>query len=135
MYARHFGGYRYLKSLERKDYMMLTLLLKKKLLMSGYRYLPQVITANLLKLNRRVIRNEKFLSKLERSTTFQELTSNKFKALEYLGKDDTIIRLISTLINSTFGIVEFESPDLLGETLEVAHDTMSDEILMFLTEI
>lgn len=135
-YARYFGGYRDLNLLTRKQYLKLLVLLKRKLQFQGLIYLPQILTANVEKLNRRTIQNAKFLMKIENSAIYQDLVNEKFSTLEELKKSNLILNLLSTLINTTFTIVDYDHPDKLGEPLEIDNqDILSDEFLTFLNQI
>jgi hypothetical protein len=135
-YAKQFGGYRDLNSLTRKQYLKLLVLLKRKLQFQGLKYLPQIITGNADKWNRRTIQNAKFLSKIESSNIYQKLVSDKFSTLEELNKNNMILNLLSTIINTPFTIVDYDSPEKIGEPLEIANpDILSDEFLSFLNQI
>jgi hypothetical protein len=135
-YAKYFGGYRDLNLLTREQYLRLLVLLKRKLQFQGLVYLPQIITGNVDKLNKRVIQNAKFLSKIENSTIYQSLVNEKFSTLEELNKSNMILGLLSTIINTKFTIVDYDNPDKIGESLEILNpDILSDEFLHFLNQL
>ena len=136
-YANMFGGYRDLTMLSRTQYLQLLVLMKRQLQYHGFSYLPQFMTANIDKLNKRVIQNKKFLSKIEESSTYKNLIENKFPAIRDMeGKEKILIGLLSKLINSNFRIVDFDHPELYGDELEIRNlDTLSDEFLNFLSII
>lgn len=145
-YTKYFGSYRDLNLLTRKDYINLVLLLKKKLLIElGYEKddqgrvlqaaLPYILTGNLEdKVNTRIIRNNKFISKIEESYLYQNLINTKYKLLQQI-KPDYILSLLSTLINTRFTYVTYENPDLLGKEIEYSEDKISDELLFFLNSL
>lgn len=134
-YAKYFGCYRDLNLLTRTQFIELLVLLKKKLQIQGNIYLPQILTANISKLNTRVIQNSKFLSKIENSSTYQMLINEKFNTLEELNKSNLILKMLSMAINSTFTYVDFENQDKMGEPIEINEDILADEILNLLNQI
>lgn len=145
-YTKYFGSYRDLNLLTRKDYMTLLLLLKKKLLIElgyetdtngeiHYASLPYLLTGNLSdKVTTRIIRNIRFMNKLEDNYMYKELTNNKYKLLECL-KPDSLLSLLSTIINTRFTYVTYEYPELLGTEIVYNEDKISDELLFFLNSI
>lgn len=135
-YAKHFGGYRDLNLLTRKQYLKLLVLLKRRLQFQGLIYLPQILTGNVEKLNKRTIQNAKFLMKIENSAIYQTLVNEKFSTLEELKKSKLILNLLSTIINTSFTVVDYDNPDKLGEKLEIVNpDILSDEFLSFLNQL
>jgi len=135
-YARHFGNYRDLNLLTRRQYLTLLILLKRKLQIQGNTYLPQVLTSNIEgKLNTRTIQNTKFLMKIENSSIYQSLMQDKFSTLEELKKSNLILNLLSTILNTTFTCVDYDNRDKLGTTLDINSDMISDEFLNFLNQL
>lgn len=135
-YAKYFGGYRDLNLLTRKNYLRLLILLKKRLIFQGFVYLPQILTGNVEKLNKRTIQNHKFLVKIENSSVYNELVNQKFSTLEELNKSNLILNLLSTILNTSFRLVDYSSPEKLGEKIEINNpDILSDEFLNFLNQI
>ena len=123
----------------------LLLLLKKKLLIElGYEEedgtihqaaLPYILTGNLEdKLNTRIIRNNKFISKVEESYLYKNLVETKFFLLQQI-KPDYVLSLLSSIINSKFTYIVYERPDLLGHEISYSEDKISDELLFFLNSI
>lgn len=145
-YTRFFGSYRDLNLLNKRDYTIALLLLKKKLLIElGYETdldgsvhhaaLPYILTGNLEdKLNTRIIRNNKFMSKIKESYLYKNLVETKYYLLEEI-KPDYILSILSAIINSRFTYVTFENPDLLGQEIVYSEDKISDELLFFLNGI
>ncbi len=135
-FVKYFGGFSDLNALKRKQYLKLLILLKKKLQYQGLVFLPQILTGNIVKLNKRTIQNSKFLNKIEGSSFYQSLVHEKFPTLGELGKENLILNLLSTLLNSTFTFVDYDMPDRLGEEIEIKNqDVLSDEFLSFLNQI
>lgn len=147
-YAKYFGSYRDLKLLTKRDYIILLLLLKKKLLLDlGYEEnigdetiihtasLPYILTGNLSdKVNTRIIRNNKFIAKIEESYIYQDLINNKYRLLNLVKKDE-LLSILSTIINTIFTYVVYEQPDLLGTEIVYSEDKIADELLFFLSTI
>lgn len=145
-YTKYFGSYRDLNLLTRKQYITLLLLLKKKLLLDlgyekdedgeiHYASLPYLLTGNLTdKVNTRIIRNNKFIAKIEESYMYQNLIENKYRLLGFL-KPDAVLSLLSSIINTRFTYVTYEYPDLLGTEIFYSEDKISDELLFFLSSI
>ena len=135
-YAKYFGGYRDLNLLTRNQYLKLLILLKRRLQFQGFVYLPQILTGNVERLNKRTIHNAKFLAKIENSSVYQSLIKEKFSTLGELKKSDMILNLLSTIINTTFTFVDYDHPEKLGEKIEIHNpDILSDEFLNFLNQI
>ena len=137
-YAKYFCSYRDLNLVTKKQYICLMLLLKKKLLMElGYdndgiahpASLPYILSGNLQdKISTRVIRNNRFISKIEDNEMYQRLIHTTYKYLEEL-KPGYILGILSSFINTRFTYVVWEQPDLLGTEIEYSEDSVSYEIL------
>jgi hypothetical protein len=134
-FARYFGGFRDLAMVSRRQYIKLILLLQKALQLQGKIYLPQIIVGNILKLNTRTIQNTKFLSKIETSSIYQSIVKDKFNTIDQIKKNNTILGLLSTILNTTFTIVDYDKPEMTGLPLEVNDDIVSDEFLDFLNQL
>lgn len=141
-FAEYFTDYRDLNLLTRRDYLHLLLLLKKKLLIeAGYdekeneftdAILPYILTGNLEeKVSTRMIRNNKFISKIETNYMYQQLVEKKYKHLQEL-KKDYILQVLSSIINTNFTYVVYEEPEMLGKPIVYNEDKISDELLFFL---
>jgi hypothetical protein len=142
-YTKYFGTYRDLNLLTRKQYITLLLLLKKKLLIDlgyetdedgriHYASLPYILTGNLSdKINTRIIRNNKFIAKIEESYMYQDLIRDKYYLLESI-KPDAVLQLLSSIINTRFTYVTYEYQDLLGVEITYSEDKIADELLFFL---
>jgi len=135
-YAKYFNGYRDLNLLNRTQYLKLLIMLKKRLQFQSYVYLPQIISSNVeSKLNSRTIRNDKFLTKIQSSAIYQHIIQDKYSALNDIGKEDLIINMLSTLLNTSFTFVDYDNKEALGKTIEVNQDVISDEFLNFLNQL
>lgn len=145
-YSKYFGDYRDLNLLPRRSYIILLLLLKKKLLLElGYEKdeqgkihhasLPYILTGNVIeRVNTRIIRNNKFIAKLEENYMYQDLINRKYKLLQYV-KPDEIMTTISQIINTRFSYVTYEYPELIDTEIHYSEDKISDELLFFLESL
>ena len=142
-YSKYFGGYRDLQLLTRRDYIILLLLLKKKLLIElgyeeddagniHYASLPYILTGNLTdKVNTRIIRNNRFIAKLEESSMYQNLMQNKYRLLDSI-KPEEIKKKLSNIVNTRFTYVAYEHQELIGVEIKYPEDKITDELLFFL---
>ena len=94
--------------------------------------LPYILTGNLEeKVSTRMIRNNKFISKIETNYMYQQLVEKKYKHLQEL-KKDYILQVLSSIINTNFTYVVYEEPEMLGKPIVYNEDKISDELLFFL---
>lgn len=144
-WGKNFGSYRNTSMIDRRDYIVLLLILKKKLLLQagvsgedGFSMnakLPYLLTGNLQdKVNTRIIRNNKFVGKINESYLYEKLKNKKYSNLCKI-KPEYILSLLSQVINTTFTYVVYENEDLLGQVIEYNEDKISDELLFFLNQI
>lgn len=135
-YAKFFEGYNDLTMLTKMQYIELLIILKKKLIYDGNIFLPQIITGNIQsRLNSRVIQNNKFISRLESSSLYEELVNDKFAAVIELKGENIIINLLSNIINTKFTFVDYDMEEKLGDVIEINQNALTDEFLKFLSEI
>lgn len=145
-YTKYFGSYRDLNLVNRKYYITLMLILKKKLLLElgyekdengeiHYASLPYILSGNLSdKVNTRVIRNNKFIAKIEDSYMYQDLINSKYRLLNCL-KPESVLSLLSSVINTRFTYVTYEYPEMFGTEITYSEDKISDELLFFLDSL
>ena len=134
-YAKYFNGYRDLKMLKEDDYIKLVITLKRRLQAQGDIYLPQILTGNIeCKLNTRTIQNRKFIDKIQTTVLYKQLI-DKFEYLIDLKENNIILNTLSTILNTSFSIVEYNNQEKLGEKLDVIADIVSPETLEFLNQI
>lgn len=147
-YASFYGNYRDTNLLTRKDWYYLAVLLKKKLLFdAGWEAhisgesdvdiscaLPYVLTGNMEgKMNSRIIRNNKYMNKLEDDIHYIRLIDEEYSAmLQIPSHQDEVRGIISSIINSRFTYVTPEEPDRTGETIEYSEEKIGAEIIYFL---
>ena len=143
-FSKYLGNYRDSYAVCRNNYYHLSLLIKKKLLLeSGWvgndgvyhaAALPFILTGNMGKMNTRLVRNNRFLSKIKETSAYINLLNNQYKYLLEI-EPDYFETIISTLINTPFTFVTPEDPEFTGEKIVYDEDKISDEIIMFFTEI
>ncbi len=144
--AKYFKSYRDLTLLSMNDYIRLLLIIKKKLLMElgyeeekkgelYYAVLPYLLTGNLSeKVSTRLIRNTKFIEKIEASTKYQKLINGEYRYLEEI-KPGYIMSILSQAINTRYTYCVYEYPEMLGEEVIYPEDKICDELLFYLDSI
>ena len=146
-YARHFGNYSDLALIPKRDMVILTLLMKKIILIDlgydvesqsiKYAALPYILSGNLEdRIVNRMVRNSKFIESLENSYKYQRLVGEDYKMLQEIdGKNDFIKSRLSTIINTKFSYVAHEAPELLGKEILYDESQIADELCSFLEYI
>ena len=76
-----------------------------------------------------------FIQKVVTSSLYQELVDNKFAYILDLKDNNLILNIISTILNTHFTYVEYDDPNLLGETIDIVPDVLCEEVLRFLNQI
>lgn len=125
-------GCRDLSILDRTEYIQMMTIIKRMLQMRGFVYLPQILSAN-VNMSTRIIRNKKFLSSIESSSVYKNIIEDKYSALLELGKEDIITNMMSTVVSSTYTIVDFEDKDRTGSELEFSSADLLSEFLQYLS--
>ena len=146
-YARYFGNYSDLALIPKRDMVILTLIMKKILLIDlgydvdsqsiKYAALPYILSGNLEdRIVNRMVRNSKFIESLENSYKYQRLVNEDYKMLQEIdGKNDFIKSSHSTIINTKFSYVAYEAPELLGKEILYDESQIADELCTFLEYI
>ena len=133
VFAKSFGGFNDLSLATRRDYMKLFIILKKNLIDRGFDILPYILTGNkITKLNTRTIQNNKFIQDIKDSNTWRNIINEKFSVLKYINSEETILNMISNIINSGFLYCEYEDQDLNGELIEYDKYELANDILNLL---
>lgn len=136
-YSKYFKSSEAIYILNRKDTILLLVMMKKYLHLKGMVLLSQICTANVKgKFKENIIKNSKFIEKMKATSVYQNIIQTKFRYLYELDpKDDKILRKLSTIINSTFIFVDFD-PSINGiEYNDINTDVIVDEFLLFLSII
>lgn len=135
-YAKYFNGYRDLKSITKRQYIQLMILMKKALQMNGAIWLPQILSADIEgRINARTIHNTKLIEKVESSEAYQKMLNDKYAALKGMNKQNVIINLLSTLLNTQFKFCDFDMQDMNGEYIEPNFDQLCQEFIDFINLI
>ena len=131
-YSRYFNDSTAIQLLTREQSVMLLLILKKYLQLSGQEWLPQLCTAILRgKYKENVIKNCKFVEKYKTSSLYGEI-SEKFKYAREVSDEDPVITMLSTMINSQFTWVDMNEM-IDGEIVDdLPMDPLITEFLEFM---
>lgn len=134
-YARYFNGYRDLKSITKRQYIQLMILMKRALEMNGDIWLSQIVSADIEgRINARTIHNTKMIEKVENSETYKKMIDDKYAALKGMNKQNIIINILSTLLNTQFKYCEYDN-DNNGQLIEPDFDQLCQEFLDFINLI
>lgn len=146
-YAKNFGNYNDLSLIPKRQMIILTLIMKKILLLDlGYdadskcikrAALPYILSGNLEdRIVNRMVRNSKFVESLENSYKYQRLIGDDYLMLQQIdGKGEFIKSRLSTIINTKFSYVTYEAPELTGKEIEYDESQIADELCTFLEYI
>lgn len=140
-WSKYFGSYRDSYSWTRREFVYLSLVLKKILLIkSGYppesKYtgrciLPFILTGNTSEIpNMKAVRNSRFIAKIEESPMYRELMRNKYSYLEEI-QPCAIMNILSQIINTQYSLVSYEDKDDLGKIIDYNEDILADEMIAF----
>ena len=111
-------------------------MMKKRLRLLGNKWLPMIISANVDgKLNSRLIHNGKFIDDVEQSSTYINISGDKYNTLVDMGRSELIITPLANLVNTQFNCVEFENPELLNQPITIDVYELSQEYLEFVDKI
>lgn len=136
-YSRFFQNSSAIYTLTLDETIRLLIIMKRYLLARGMSLLPQICTARVKgKFKENLIKNTKFVEKFESSSVYQNIIHSKFKYIHDLNpKEDPIIKRLSTIINSTFELVDID-PEINGLVIDdMPMDRIIDEFLIFLSII
>lgn len=134
-FAKFFDGFSELKVMPILTNVELIIVAKRMLKQKGYKQLPWLMSSVPYgKISRRLLRNNRYLTKLKASEKYQCIMEKKYKALKGY-KDDEPLVLISMVLNNTYRFVEYEQKELTGEIIPFDEDIISAEILDFIYEI
>ena len=142
-FAQYFNGFLDLKLVQKRQYMILMLCLKKKLQALGFEYLPYIISSNIEgKTNARIIQNNAFKEKLTNSYMYEILERDKFSIIKKMYDDENTknknpkLQLMSMIVNSRFSYVDYQmGTNQLGELIELNQDDVCDEFIRFMNMI
>ena len=137
-YSHFFNDTVAIELITKEQAIWLLVTLKKFLTLKGMNILPQICTATVRgKFKENTIKNRRFNEKLETSSVFINSVKEKFKYVEEAmnGRDSIIKKRLSTIINSSFTLVDF-NPDINGTVIEeIDEDMLIYEFSTFLSII
>lgn len=144
IFADFFASYRDEHLIDRREYNILIITLKKRLLLqSGNEpdqaatnvWLPYILTGNVEgHISNKLIRNTTLMQEIEADPIYNYLIHKKYVELE-ARKPGTIKDIISTLISTKFTYVVYEDHSLLGQPIIAPPVQLAAEILQFLKMI
>lgn len=135
-YAKEFGGFTELKSASIRQIMKFVIYSKRELSSKGYKQLQWFISSLLRgKVSNRLLQNNKFVNKLRSSSSYKHLVEEKYGVMMDGLEDDPILRIISRILNNDYVFIEYDLPELTGETIDFNEDIISDELLQFIEAI
>ena len=143
--AKYLGNARDTNLITWNDYCRILVIMKYKFLTeSGYDpnefnpdgpMFPYILCGDVAsKVNNRLIRNTKFLTKVKESALYDSILAGKYSYLEEL-MPNYILQLLSQIINTTFTFVVYKHPELTGQEIILSEDKISDELLLFINNL
>ena len=110
--------------------------MKKALEMNGDIWLPQILSADIEgRINARTIHNNKLIEKIESSETYQRMLDDKYVAIKGMNKQNLILNILSTLLNTQFTYCDYEIQDRNGQPIKPDFDQLGQEFLDFINLI
>jgi len=132
-FAKHFGGIKSLYNCDIKQYLILLLILKRVLKKNNFIYLHKILTGRIKNDFSKKALNKKYILKVLESKKYQEIINNKFSDAAFSVMDSNIIiKMVSTVLNNKFTIVDYNNPKLLGEEIKIKNEIVAEEILRFI---
>jgi len=124
-YSKYFDDTNAIYSISREDTIRLLILMKKFLIAHGMQVLPLLITSQVNgKFKENIIRNRKFIEKYQTTSIYKNILGPKYDYARIVSNEDDNAKLLSTIINSSFIIVDWEP--LLGKPSENNGVILSD---------
>lgn len=136
-YAKYFGGFVDLNNgIGMTKYIKLMIMMKKRLRMLGYKWIPFIISSNVEGyLTNRTIQNGKFVEDITHSDIYNNLKREKYPALDDMGRSDLLSEPITEIASTQFAIVDYDIPELYGELLDIDFTELKQEMLMLENQI
>lgn len=124
-------------NINREDTVYLLICMKKIFQYYSMFHFAQLTTAIVFgKYKENVIKNARFLEKVTSSQIYQDIIAKKYSNLMELGmKDNPLLKPLSTIINSTYTLVDFD-PEMNGKHIENIDQTeVANDYIRFLSII
>ena len=134
-FSKYFHDTNAIRLLEKRYAVELAIYMKKYFQLRGMQLFPQICTAQVMgKFKDTCIKNVKFLEKFRESSIYTGILKTKYRYIAELRlKEDPIIKLLSTMLNSTFVLVD-TNPDINGRVADNFNpDILSSEFMLFLS--
>lgn len=134
-FSKYFNDSNAIRLLEKRSAVELAVYMKRFLQLRGMIILPQICTAKVSgKFKDTCIKNAKFLEKFTTSSVYQHIISEKYRYIAQLElKEDPIVKMLSTILNSTFEFVD-PDPEINGRICDnINLDIMVSELMLFLS--
>lgn len=135
-FAKEFQGFSELKIASSRKVIKFVVICKRELTKLGFSQLQWLISSLLHgKVSNRLLQNNKFIAKLKKTSLYQHLVTDKYDFSITGYKDDPILKMISRVLINSYTFVEYDQPELTGETIVFDPDIISDELLLFIDKI
>ena len=134
-FSKYFNDTNAIRLLDKRNAVELAVYMKKFLQLRGMIILPQICTAKVRgKFKDTCIKNAKFLERFTTSSVYQHIISEKYRYIKELGlKEDPIVKMLSTMLNSSFEFVDTD-PEVNGRICDnINADMMVNELMLFLS--
>lgn len=134
-FSKYFNDTNAIRLLDKRNAVELAIYLKKFLQLRGMIILPQIVTAKVKgKFKDACIKNTKFLEKFTTSSVYQHIIAEKYRYIAELGlKEDPIVKMLSTILNSSFEFVDVD-PEVNGRICDNLNaDMVVNELMLFLS--
>ncbi len=134
-YSKYFDDTNAIYTLSKSDSIVLLILMKKFLIAHGMRVLPLLITSKVNgKFKENIIRNRKFIEKYQTTSVYRNILEPKFKYARMVSIEDDNTKLLSTIINSSFTIVDWDPllccPSTNHDVILNDVDSIDDDIII-----
>lgn len=135
-FAKYFNGFSEMEALSSEQFTRLVILMKYKMQSQGYKYMQHMIVGNMMdRMTNKSMRSVKFVDKIEQSDRYKRLVESKYSKLLKLKGPRVILDILAILLKTKFTFIDYNNQDLLGKTIDIDEDLVSDEFLLFLGNI
>ena len=128
LFYKYFGDTESIKAVNVRDYVILMLAAKKMLKNNMMGYFPYIISSKVQKIVSRKTLNKKEFTRMQQSQNYQ-LIVDKYKNEKIIKQ---ILGTVATIITSTFNIIDYDDPELHGQTIIVESDMIIEEALLYI---